>query len=248
MLNEERGDFYFHLEEFRRAIIRCVVYVLLGAVVTFIFWRDLCGLFVAPVKGLLDSGLLLVTNQPTEAFTLSMQLALIGGLVVALPAVLVDLWAFVSPGLLPNERRYVAYGLPAVLLLFLLGVAFAYVVFPVGIRFLYSFSSSAGLKPFWSITAYLKFLLWSCVTCGIIFELPVVVGLLAMLGLVSSSFLAGKRRHAIIVVLIFAAVITPSVDAITMTVVSLPIVLLYEVGILVARRVEKAKRRREAAG
>jgi len=244
---EDRADFYFHLEELRRTIIRCVVYVLLGAVVTFIFWRDLCGLFVVPVKGLLDAGLLLVTNQPTEAFTLSIQLSLMGGLVVALPAVLVDLWAFVSPGLLPNEKKYVARGLPAVLFLFFLGVAFAYVVFPVGMRFLYSFAAAAGLKPFWSITGYLKFLLWSCLAVGAIFELPVVTGLLAMLGLVSSTFLARKRRHAIIIVLIFAAIITPSVDAITMLVVSLPMVALYEVGILVARRVEKVRKRREAA-
>jgi sec-independent protein translocase protein TatC len=159
---------------------------------------------------------------------------------------LVDLWAFISPGLLPRERRYVAYGLPIALLLFVLGVAFAYLVFPVGMRFLYSFAAGAGLKPFWSITSYLKFLLWSCIAVGVIFELPLVTGLLAVLGVVSSEFLAGKRRHAIVAILIVAAVITPSVDMITMLVVSAPIIVLYEAGIQVAKRVEKIRKRQES--
>lgn len=243
----ETSDFYFHLEELRRTIMRCVIYIALGSLVTFLFWKDICALIVLPVKPLLDSGLLLVTNQPAEAFTLAIQLSFIGGVVVAFPALLVDLWAFVSPGLVSREKRLVAYGLPTALFLFFLGVTFAYFVFPVGMRFLYSFAAAAGLSPFWNITGYLKFLLWSCLAVGIIFQLPLVVGLLAMLGIVSSEFLAGKRRHAIVIVLIVAAVITPSVDMITMLVVSLPVLVLYEAGILVAKRVERVRRRTENA-
>jgi len=244
----ERTDFYFHLEELRFTIIRSLIYLVIAVVVTFSFWQDLAALLMLPVKHLLDSGLLLVTNQPAEALTLAIQLSLIGGLVVAAPAILVELWAFVAPGLLPGERRYVAYALPVAFILFVLGVAFAYLVLPVGMRFLYSFSTGANLKPLWSITSYLRFLLWSCVAVGIVFELPLVTGVLSMLGIVSSRFLVTKRRHAIIVILLLAAIITPSVDFITMLVVTLPIIVLYEVSILVSKRVEGLRRRREAGG
>ena len=247
-MERDGADFFFHLEELRRTIIRCAIYVVLGAAMTFLFWQDLCALLILPVRKLLDSELLLVTNQPAEAFTLSIHLSLIGGLVVALPAILVELWVFISPGLLAQESRYVAYGMPTALFLFALGASFAYLVFPVGMRFLYGFAESAGLRSFWSIAGYLKFLVWSCLAIGLIFELPLVIAVLTMLGVVSSQFLATKRRHAIVIVLAFAAIITPSVDPITMLAVSGPIILLYEVGILVAKRVERITRRQETQG
>lgn len=173
--------------------------------------------------------------RPTTYLMLSMQIALLGGLVLALPVVFYQFWRFVTPGLLPKERRLV---MPIVVLsvaCFLIGALFAYaVVLPTGLLFFLSMEPR-GMTSQWAVEEYISFVLWMLLGFGVVFELPVLALFLSRMGLVSADLLRRMRRYAIIVIFIVSAILTPSPDPFSQALMALPLMGLYEISILICR-------------
>lgn len=234
MADAEKMSFLEHLGELRKRILWSLFAILVGLAVALNFTDRLMKLVRHPFE-VAAPGQKLVFLSPTEAFWVYMKVALIAGCVLALPFVLYQVWAFVSPGLHPHERRF---ALPFVLIgsfFFLLGATFAQlVVIPFAMRFLVSFPGP-DLAPMISIGAYVDFVLKFTLGFGVVFELPVALTLAARVGLVTPEFLAKNRKYAILINFILAAVLTPTPDVFNQTLMAAPMILLYELGIISAR-------------
>jgi sec-independent protein translocase protein TatC len=236
--------FLEHLEELRSRLIWVGGTVLLLSVAGFFIVSklDVIGLLKAPITPLVPDGMLLFTS-PTEPMTVTLKLSFVIGVIMAMPLIIYHVWAFLSPALFEKEKKLVV---PAVLggfVLFLLGVAMAYfLVLPLGLRFLLGFQT-ASLSPIITIGEYLKFATRLILAFGIIFELPLVSLLLALLGLISAGTLRRFRRHAVVGVAVVSSVLTPA-DVGTMLMMMGPLLLLYEVSILLVAIVV----RRQIAG
>ena len=177
----------------------------------------------------------LVFLRPTEAFFVFFKVALVGGFFLALPVILYQVAAFVAPGLEPGEKKWLRLIGPMAFLLFVAGAVFAYfVLLPVTLSFFLSFQTE-NLKAMISLSEFIGFVVFLMVVCGLVFETPIVMILLAMVGVVNSSLLRRGRRWAILIMFIIAAIITPTPDAFTQTMVALPMIVLYEVSIVIIR-------------
>jgi len=233
-VEEKKMSFFDHLGELRQRIIWSLVAILVGLVVALNFTDRLMKFVRRPFEVAVP-GMKLVFLSPTEAFWVYMKVALIAGVVLAMPLVLYQIWAFISPGLLRHERRY---ALPFVVtgsLFFLMGAAFAlFIVIPFAMRFLVTFPG-AELTPMISIGAYVDFVLKFTLAFGAVFELPLAITLAARLGLVTPQFLAKNRKYAILVNFILAAILTPTPDIFNQCLMAVPMCVLYEMGILAAR-------------
>jgi sec-independent protein translocase protein TatC len=238
--------FLDHLEELRRRLIWSLLALAVGAVVGVVLVSelDVLGWLQRPIQGFLPGGRLVFTS-PTEPLSITFRLGLLLGAVLAFPVVAAQAWAFFSPALYENERRVIVPALVAAMLLFLAGVGLGYLVaLPLALRFLMGIQSEALLA--W-ITAgeYLRFAIRVVLAFGLIFELPIVVLVLAALGLVTPAFLRRYRRHAIFVLAVVAAVLTPA-DLVSMLVMLVPLVLLYEASVWVAALVARGREARAA--
>jgi len=179
----------------------------------------------------------LVFISPQEPFIITLKIAIFGGIIFALPMIIYQAWQFISSGLKEKEKRYLLLYTPFSLLLFLSGAGFAYfVAIPVGLRFLLSFGASS-LEPMISISRYLSFITLMIFSFGIVFELPLVSLFLVKIGIVSPQFLAKKRKIAIIAIFVLAALLTPSIDAFTQILLAVPLLILYELSIWLAKMV-----------
>ncbi|HUF50840.1 MAG TPA: twin-arginine translocase subunit TatC [Longimicrobiales bacterium] len=239
--------FFDHLEELRWRILWSLLALVVGTIIGFIvsIRYDLLSVLKRPLDPYLD-GEALVSLTMTGPFMMTFKLALTIGIILAVPVVVYQIWAFLAPALSKRERRTImpALGLGAVL--FAIGVATAYMyVLPMTLKFLEGFQTpSMQLMP--TADKYFSFVISLLVAFGVVFELPVVVMILATLGLVTSKFLASKRRHAIAAMTVLAALITPG-DAVTAMVFMMgPLILLYELGILLTKLVERGRRRAAA--
>ena len=183
-----------------------------------------------------------VTMQSTEVigqFSYALMMSVVGGIILAFPYIFWELWSFVKPGLKQNELKAVRGTVFFVSILFFLGVLFGYfIVAPLSVQFFGSFQISDEIQNNFTVSSYMSTVISTIFFSGIIFLLPVLVYLFAKLGVVSSVFLRKYRKHAIVGVLILAALITPP-DLISQVIVAIPIVILYEISILLARSVEK---------
>ena len=178
----------------------------------------------------------LMNTGLTEQFMIHMRTAIYAGLLVASPYVLYELFRFVSPGLYQNERRYALWIVGAAYLMFIVGTLTNYfVVFPLTVRFLGTYQVSPDVANMLTLQSYIDTLLGMSLVMGVVFELPVVCGLLGRMGLITNHMMAEYRRHAIVAILIVAAIITPTTDVFTLFVVVLPIYLLYELSIQIVR-------------
>ena len=179
----------------------------------------------------------LINTGLAEQFTIHMKVALTVGLLVASPYILYLLFHFVSPALYENEKRYSVRITLSAYLMFIVGVALNYfLVFPLTVRFLGTYSVSADIENMLTLSSYVDSMLMMSLWFGIIFELPVVCWLLGKFGLLKAEWLTRYRRHAIVAILIIAAIITPTGDIFTLMVVSLPIYILYEASAILVRR------------
>lgn len=236
--------FLDHLEELRRRLLWSLLAIAAGAVVGVwvVSEFDVLGILQRPIEPFLPAGRLAYTS-PTEPVGITLKLGLVLGLVVAFPVVAAQTWAFLSPALYEAERRVIVPSLVAAMLLFLGGVALGYfVALPLATRFLLGFQREA-LTPIITAGAYLRFATQVVLAFGVIFELPILVLVLSGLGVVTPAFLRRYRRHALLVLAIVAAVLTPA-DLVSMLIMLLPLVLLYEVSIWVAVFVTRARERR----
>lgn len=247
-VHAEEMPFLDHLEELRWRILWSLLALLLCTLVGFwlVTHFDVMELLIRPIQPFLHGTKLKYLN-PTDPFFITIQLAITAGILMALPIVVYQLWAFVGPALMPTEKRAIVPALYLGLVLFCMGAALAYWgALPLTLRFMMSFQTGS-LEQSIVVDEYLGFVVKMLLAFGAIFELPVVVLVLASLGLVTSQFLAKSRRYAIVVATVVAAVLTPG-DAVSLTLfMMLPLMFLYELSILLAKMVERRRARRLAA-
>lgn len=192
--------------------------------------------FIYRIVGAEPFDIKLINTGLAEQFTIHMKVALTMGLLVASPYILYLLFHFVSPALYENEKRYSVRITLGAYLMFIVGVALNYfLVFPLTVRFLGTYSVSADIENMLTLSSYVDSLLMMSLWFGIIFELPVVCWLLGKFGLLKAEWMTRYRRHAIVAILIIAAIITPTGDIFTLMVVSLPIYILYEASVILVR-------------
>ena len=231
--------FLDHLEELRWRIVWSAVAVVVLSIVGFFIVTefDVIGILQRPIIPLLPGQKLLYTS-PTEPMTITLKLSFVLGIILGLPVIVYHVWAFVSPALFEREKKAIVPALAGGFVLFLLGVAMAYfLVLPLGLKFLLGFQTQA-LDPIITIGEYLRFAVRLILAFGLIFELPLVSVILGALGLITPDTLRKYRRHALVGVAVLSAFLTPA-DVGTMLMMMLPIVLLYELSILLVRLVAR---------
>jgi len=241
--------FLDHLEELRWRILWSLLTVAICTGIGFwlVFRFEVLQLLVDPIRRAYDDpNLRLIYLSPADPFFVSLRIAIYVGLIMALPIVVYQIWAFLSPALEKREKRAIVPALYLGLLLFMAGVALCYfAALPVTLSFFRRFQV-ATLEGQLEINQTLGFIVKMLVAFGAVFELPIVIMLLSVIGIVTPAFLRAKRRHAIVLITVLASFITPG-DAITLTVMMmLPLVLLYELGILLSVGVYRGKRQRAA--
>lgn len=244
MNDEERADLVTHLTELRTRLIRGLVYVALAMALAWIFFDPLYRLMVAPVRGPLEEfGGELTVRMLLEGLLVKLEIVLVAGVILSSPFIIYEIWAFIAPGLTSNERRAARPLIPAAMLLFLAGVTMGYFLTGPAVRALLRFippETAALLTLNDTILLLLKFYL----AFGLGFQLPIVIVLLAKLGLVNSSMLVNRWREAVVAIFILAAIITPTWDPITLTIAAIPMVLLYMGTIVVVKLIERGDRKR----
>jgi sec-independent protein translocase protein TatC len=184
----------------------------------------------------------IINTEVGGQFMLQINTSMLIGIILAVPYILWELWRFIKPALLENERKAAGGFVLYASLLFLVGILFGYyVIAPESISFLASFSVSDEIKNTFTINSYLSMVATITLIMGIVFELPILIFVLASLGVLTGSFMKRTRRYAIIIMLIIGAIISPSPDVTACMIVTLPLLLLYEIGIVVASRIEKRR-------
>ena len=235
MVDDEKLPFTDHLSELRKRIIVCLSALVLSAIPGWFISGPAQDFLQAPLQRVLPEGSQIVNLTVTEAFGNRIRIALIAGLVFSFPVILYQVWRFVAPGLYAKERRYI---IPFVLLFsvfFFGGAAFGYkFIFPTTLAFFATFSSH-DVPAFVSQASYQGFAFWMFVAFGAVFETPLAILLLARFGIVEARTLARQRKYAFLLAFVAAAVLTPSPDAFTQTMLAVPMYLLFELGVLGAR-------------
>jgi len=226
-------SFMEHLGELRTRIVWALGSAAVGLVIAF-FVTDPAMRFIS--KPLAKMHTELVFTSPTEAFWTWMKVAMVLAIFISMPAILYQVWRFVSPGLHKHEKKYAAPFIIVGSLLFLIGGAFAMlVIIPYASNFLVTFGQEKGWKPMITVANYTDFVIKFALAFGVVFELPVVITVLALIGVVTPQFLSKNRKYAILINFIIAAVLTPTPDMINQTLMAGPLCILYEVGIICAR-------------
>ena len=240
--------FWDHLDELRFSLFRILGAIALFGIMAFVLKDELFTVVLAPrssdfityqLLGVGDFSIHLMNTGLTEQFMIHMRTAMYAGLLVASPYILYELFRFVSPGLYENERRYAVWIVGAAYLMFIIGTLVNYfIVFPFTVRFLGTYQVSPDVANMLTLQSYVDTLLGMSLVMGLVFELPVVCALMGRMGLINGQLMSTYRRHALVAILIVAAVITPTTDAFTLFVVALPIYLLYELSILIVRGIK----------
>lgn len=235
--------FLDHLEELRWRILWSLLAIVVASLIGFyvVTRFDVLNLLIVPIEPFLQ-GEKLKYLSPTDPFFITLKLAVLSGLLLSSPVVIYHVWAFLSPALLPSEKRAIIPSLYLGVVLFLSGVAMAYyVALPVTLRFTMGFQTES-LEQAIVVGHYMSVVIRLLLAFGIVFELPVVILVLAVMGLVTPEFLAEKRRYAIAAIVVVSSVITPG-DVITLTILMMiPLMLLYELSIVLARVVVRGRR------
>ena len=256
-------SFIDHLEELRWHLIRSVIAIVIAAIVFFIYVRQIVDdILLAPAKddfitygwfcklshalGLGDAVCMggvkvsFLSTQLTSQFISSFTISFVGGFIVAFPYIFWEFWRFVKPALSDKEKQNTGGVIFWVSLLFFAGVAFGYFIltpFMINFYFSYSLSPLIEIKP--TFSDYLENLIYTTVGIGVLFQMPLLVMILAKIGIVTGSFLRKYRRHAFVIIIIAAAIITPSTDPFSLAVVTIPLYLLFEASIIIASRINK---------
>jgi sec-independent protein translocase protein TatC len=229
-----------HLTELRKRLIISVAAVVVGGIVAFIFYNHILAFLIHPYCSVLPKGkpCSLYIQDPLEGFGARLKVAGYGGLMLALPIVLWELWRFVTPGLHKNEKRYAIPFVLVSIVLFAFGAALAYVTFGKALQFLKSVGGPS-FQEIYSPSKYLRLILLMFLAFGLSFEFPVVLVGLELAGVLTTARLRSWRRQAFLVIVIFAAVITPSQDPYTLLAMSIPMYVFYEASILIGRILKK---------
>ena len=242
MSDHEKQPVLSHLKELQQRLIRSVIAVLVATIITFFFAPQIFEILKAPAG---DINLIFI--EMTEMIGIYMKVSLAGGIMLTMPYLIYHVIMFVSPALTRKEKRYVYFILPWIALMFAGGVAFAYfILIPPATKFLLSFGADIA-SPEIRIGNYISLVTRLLLAIGLVFELPVVTTFLARLGVLTSKWLASKRRIAIIFAFVVAAIITPTFDPVNQTLVAAPLIVLYEMSIWLAKLVQRKQPRVETS-
>ncbi|MBP1691124.1 MAG: tatC [Bacteroidetes bacterium] len=243
-------SFLDHLEELRWRLIKAIIGVLIGMILCWVIIDWLMESVL--LRPILDVNAALLPGQPTIRLQnlkpfgqifMYMQVAIIGGVILSLPNILYQLWAFISPGLLPKERKHIRAIVAFSSLCFLGGVAFAYfVMLPAALGFFATFGTTT-IENNIAINEYMNFIISVMLAAGIVFELPMVSWFLSKLGILTPKFMRKYRRHAVVLIFVLAAFLTPGTDPVSQILLAVPLLILYEVSILISAW---ASRKRDA--
>ena len=228
-----------HLEELRWTLIRCISAVIICAIPSGIFWRDIFGFIAVWPLRLSDPVPQIIFTAPTDAIYFIFKIALTCGTVLASPYLFLQVWRFVAPGLYKKEK---AATLPVVIastFCFLAGISFCYFFLPLFLRFLIGFAGGL-INPLFRVNEYFGFLIRMCLIFGLVFELPVVSLVLSRMGLIDHRFLIRYFRHAIVVIFIAAAILTPP-DVLSQVLLALPLIVFYGLGIFISYMARQRK-------
>ncbi len=250
-MEDEKMPLTGHLGELRRRIIVSLVALLIAFIVAFNFSEEIFKFIMFPLKYNLDFSVKnmyvqfipqdklqdtkLVFLAPAEAFWMNLKVSFVTGLILSLPVILLQLWKFISPGLLEREKRYVIPFIFSATGLFLFGAAFCFfIVLPFAMGFLLTYKVGDFLMPMLSVGQYVDFCLKFILAFGAVFELPIFIIFLTKMGIVSPKTLSKNRKYAILAAFVISAILTPTPDAFNQTLMALPIIFLYEIGIFIS--------------
>ncbi len=234
---EKEMTFLEHLEELRWRIIYAIGGLLLGTIICWIFIDFLVD--VVLLKPAKDSGAKLQNLRPFGQLFLYFQVAIMGGIILSLPNLFWQFWKFIAPALKRSERKYIAWIVIFSSLCFLVGIVFAYyVMLPLSLKFAAEFGSEAIENQF-AIDEYISIIISVMLASGVIFELPMISFFLTKLGILTPVFMRKYRRHAIVIILVLAAFLTPGADPVSQIVLAVPLVVLYEISILISKLSQK---------
>lgn len=240
---EREMSFIDHLEELRWRIIWSLVGIIIGAFIVWAFKDYIMDDFLLLPAA--KYGLKLQNLRPFGQVFLYMEVALVGGLILSIPNVLYQLWLFIAPGLYPGERKYVSSIVIFSSICFLAGVIFSYyAMLPAAFQFFAAFGSSK-IENIIAIDEYFSFILSVMLGAGLVFELPMVSFFLSKLGILTPKFMRHYRRHAIVVIFIAAAILTPGTDPVSQILLAIPLVFLYELSIFISKISQKKKKEPE---
>lgn len=251
--DEKKMPLLEHLVELRRRLLYSIAGFIIAFLLCFYFAQDMFNFLAAPLADHFKdmAGRRFIYTDLTEPFFTNVKLAAFGALCISFPVVAGQIWAFVAPGLYKNERQAFLPFLIATPFMFIMGAAFFYyVLLPYAINFFAGFEQAAGPEHLAvqmenKVGEYIGFVMTLIFAFGLCFELPVLLSLLARVGLVTSAGLKSKRRYAIVIVFLVAAVVTPP-DVFSQVSLAVPILLLYEISILLAKMIEKKRAQQEA--
>jgi sec-independent protein translocase protein TatC len=233
--SEESGKMSFleHLDELRKRLVHIAFFIALGFCASAFFSKHIYNFLAEPLVKVLPQGTKLVFMTPTAPFTTYMKVAFLGSVILTIPFTMFEVWKFIAPGLYRKEKKFVVPFLISSVFLFIGGAAFCYYqVLPNSYKFLINLGSS--FTPMIAIDEYLDLTNMVLLGFGLIFEMPVLAAFLSMFGLVSASFLWNKLKYAIIIIVIIAAILSPTGDAYNLLIWSAPMIVLYFISIGVA--------------
>ncbi|WP_022847211.1 MULTISPECIES: twin-arginine translocase subunit TatC [unclassified Desulfurobacterium] len=231
-IRPEEAPVTYHLEELRSRLFKSVISIFVGFLICWPFRKDILLFLERPLPDYLKGKL--VFFSPPEAFFTALKICFFGGMIIAMPFILYQVWKFIEPGLYPHEKKFVIPFLFFSFLFFSIGVCFAYfIMIPFALRFLLGFMGNL-LVPQIGIGNYISFVIQLTLAFGFVFLLPVVVGLLAKLGVINHKLLEKNRKFAILIIFIVAAILTPP-DVVSQIMMAVPLLFLYELSIMVAK-------------
>jgi sec-independent protein translocase protein TatC len=238
-------SFLEHLDELRKRLLHIAAYLLGGFVLCLFFHEEIFNFISIPIKPFLPDEKLVITKVQS-GFLIYMKVAFLGSVFITVPGTLYEVWKFIAPGLYKKEKKYVLPFLFSSIILFLLGGAFCYYyVLPSMLGWLLTFGKA--FTPLIDVMGYFDIVIMMIIGFGLIFEMPILIAFLSLFGLVSSKFLLKNFKYAVLILVIIAALLSPTGDPFNLTIWSAPMILLYLVSIGVAFVIEKIKRKKEAA-
>ena len=244
--DDARMSLIEHLTELRDRVIKVVIALVIGMVVAFLLYDQIFEFLIGPYEDIANNsnsltGGKLLQIDPLEGFGVRMKLSLYAGIAIAMPVILWQVWRFVTPGLYPHEKRYAIPFIVSALLLFVLGAGLAYYTLPRALDFLIDIGGTDNFVTAFAPAKYFTLITYMMLAFGIGFEFPILLIFMQMAGVIDHRQLRGFRRYAIVGICVLVAVITPSGDPISMLMLTVPMVLFYEVAIIIGRVMEKRK-------
>jgi sec-independent protein translocase protein TatC len=237
-MSDEKQPFLSHLEELRKRLITCAIAVGVGFVISYIFSKQLFSLLTIPLTQVLPPESTMIFTSLPEMFIAYIKVALIGGIILAIPVIFYELWMFVAPALYQKEKRYLVPFVLFSTILFVTGALFGYfIVFPYGFKFFLGFATE-NIQALPSVKQYFSFAIRLLLAFGLVFEMPVAVLFLTKIGLVTPEAMKKYRKFAILGSFVISAILTPP-DVATQLMMAGPIIILYELSIYISKAVHR---------